>query len=422
MNILILGSGGREHALTWKLAQSKKINRIFIGPGNAGTSAIGTNLKIDPENFSEVRRAVLENMINILIVGPEAPLTLGIHDFFLNDDLLKTIPVIGPDKSAARLEGSKDFAKDFLIRHNIPTAPYKCFDKSNLEAVPGFLRTLSPPYVIKADGLAAGKGVVILDDIHEAENEVDAMLNGKFGVAGQKVVIEQFLKGIELSVFIITDGFTYKLLPEAKDYKRIGVGDTGLNTGGMGAVSPVPFAGKDFMKKVIERIIDPTMKGLSSDGIVYKGFIFFGLINVEGDPFVIEYNARLGDPESEVIIPRIKSDFFELIEGVAKGDLAERKLEIDERFVTTVMLVSGGYPGSYEKGKSIHGLDLTKESVLFHAGTKNEADKVVTSGGRVIAISSWGSVMKEALRTSYGNAALLKFEGSYYRTDIGFDL
>jgi phosphoribosylamine--glycine ligase len=422
MNILVLGSGGREHALTWKLAQSKKIDRIFIGPGNAGTAEIGTNLKINPEKFAEVKTAVLENKIDILIVGPEAPLTLGIHDFFLNDDLLKTIPVIGPDKSAARLEGSKDFAKDFLIRHNIPTAPYKCFDKSNLEAVPGFLRTLSPPYVIKADGLAAGKGVVILDDIHEAENEVGAMLNGKFGAAGQKVVIEQFLKGIELSVFIITDGFTYKLLPEAKDYKRIGAGDTGLNTGGMGAVSPVPFAGRDFMKKVIDRIIDPTMKGLSSDGIVYKGFIFFGLINVGGDPFVIEYNARLGDPESEVMIPRIKSDFFELIEGVAKGDLAERKLEIDERFVTTVMLVSGGYPGSYEKGKPINGLDLTKESVLFHAGTKNEDDKVVTSGGRVIAISSWGSTMKEALRTSYENAALLKFEGSYYRTDIGFDL
>jgi phosphoribosylamine--glycine ligase len=422
MNILILGSGGREHALTWKLAQSKKINRIFIGPGNAGTSELGTNLKIDPENFGQVKTAVLENEIDIVIVGPEAPLTLGIHDFFLNDNLLKTISLIGPDKSAARLEGSKDFAKDFLIRHNIPTAAYKTFDKSTINEVHGFLTTLSPPYVIKADGLAAGKGVVILDDIHEAEKEVVAMLDGKFGAAGQKVVIEQFLKGIELSVFIISDGFTYKLLPEAKDYKRIGVGDTGLNTGGMGAVSPVPFAGRDFMKKVIDRIIDPTMKGLSSDGIVYKGFIFFGLINVAGDPYVIEYNARLGDPESEVIIPRIKSDFFELIEGVAKGDLAERKLEIDERFVTAVMLVSGGYPGSYEKGKTLNGLDLAEGSVLFHAGTRKEADKVVTSGGRVIAITSWGSTMKEALNTSYRNAGLLKFEGSYYRTDIGFDL
>jgi phosphoribosylamine--glycine ligase len=347
---------------------------------------------------------------------------LGIHDFFLNDVLLKNIPVIGPDKSAARLEGSKDFAKDFLFRHNIPTAVYKTFSKETLAAVPAFLKTLSPPYVIKADGLAAGKGVVIINDLSEAEREVEAMLNGKFGEAGRKVVIEQFLRGIELSVFIITDGSTYKLLPEAKDYKRIGEGDTGLNTGGMGAVSPVPFADHEFMQKVTQRIIDPTMEGLSEDGIVYKGFIFFGLINVDGDPYVIEYNARLGDPESEVIIPRIKSDFFELIEGVAKGDLADRKIEIDGRFVTTVMLVSGGYPGNYEKGKSVHGLGLTKECVLFHAGTKKEEDKIVTSGGRVIAISSWGSTLKEALSTSYRNAALLKFEGSYCRTDIGFDL
>ena len=422
MNILILGSGGREHALTWKLAQSKKVNKIFIGPGNAGTSGLGTNLKLDPENFSEVRIAVLENNINIVIVGPEAPLTMGIHDFFLSDNVLKKIPVIGPDKSAARLEGSKEFSKEFLTRHKIPTSAYKSFDKSNVQEAPVFLRTLSPPYVIKADGLAAGKGVVIVDDIYEAEKEVVAMLNGKFGAAGQKVVIEQFLKGIELSVFIITDGITYKLLPEAKDYKRIGAGDTGLNTGGMGAVSPVPFADSDFMKKVKQRIIDPTMKGLNDDGIVYKGFIFFGLINVEGNPYVIEYNSRLGDPESEVIIPRIKSDLFELIEGVANGNLAERIIEIDERFVTTVMLVSGGYPGNYNKGKAIHGLDLTKGSVVFHAGTKKEGDKVITSGGRVLAISSWGSSMKEALETSYRNAGLLEFEGRYYRTDIGFDL
>jgi len=422
MNILILGSGGREHTLTWKLAQSKKINKIFIGPGNAGTAGLGTNLKLDPENFNEVKNAVLENKIDIVIVGPEAPLTMGIHDFFLNDSTLKNIPLIGPDKSAARLEGSKDFAKDFLTRHKIPTAVYKSFDKTTFKEVHAFLSTLTPPYVIKADGLAAGKGVVITDDIFDAEREVGAMLNGKFGIAGQKVVIEQFLKGIELSVFIITDGVTYKLLPEAKDYKRIGVGDTGLNTGGMGAVSPVPFADQIFMKKVKQRIIDPTMEGLSADGIVYKGFIFFGLINVEGNPYVIEYNVRLGDPESEVIIPRIKSDLFELIEGVAKGDLAERKIEIDERFVTTVMLVSGGYPGNYEKGKSIHGLELTEGSVLFHAGTKKEADNVITSGGRVIAVSSWGSTMKEALTTSYRNAGLLNFEGGYYRTDIGFDL
>jgi phosphoribosylamine--glycine ligase len=347
---------------------------------------------------------------------------MGIHDFFLNDITLKNIPLIGPDKSAARLEGSKDFAKAFLTRNKIPTSAYKSFDKTTLKEATAFLRTLSPPYVIKADGLAAGKGVVIVDDIYEAEKEVEAMLNGKFGPAGQKVIIEQFLKGIELSVFIITDGFTYKLLPEAKDYKRIGVGDTGLNTGGMGAVSPVPFADHHFMNKVKQRIIDPTMKGLSDEGIVYKGFIFFGLINVEGDPYVIEYNARLGDPESEVIIPRIKTDFFELIEGVAKGDLAGRKIEIDERFVTTVMLVSGGYPGTYDKGKSIHGLDLTHGSVLFHAGTKKEADTVVTSGGRVLAVSSWGSSIEEALKISYRNADLIDFEGRYCRTDIGFDL
>src|SRR5665647_542985 len=401
MNILILGSGGREHVLAWKLAQSKKVSKIFIGPGNAGTLKVGTNLKLDPENFPEVKAAVLENKIDLVIVGPEVPLAMGIHDFFLNDIIIRNIPLIGPDKSASRLEASKDFAKAFLMRHKIPTAAYKCFDKTTMNEVSSFLRTLSPPYVIKADGLAAGKGVVIIDDIHDAEEEVQAMLNGKFGTAGQKVVIEQYLKGIELSVFIITDGITYKLLPEAKDYKRIGAGDTGLNTGGMGAVSPVPFAGHYFMDKVKERIIDPTIKGLSKDGIGYKGFIFFGLINVEGDPYVIEYNTRLGDPESEVIIPRIKSDFFELIEGVAMGDLGERKIVIDERFATTVMLVSGGYPGNYEKGKSIHGLDLTKDSVVFHAGTKKEAENIVTSGGRVLAVSSWGATMKEALNTSY---------------------
>jgi phosphoribosylamine--glycine ligase len=422
MNILILGSGGREHALAWKLAQSKKIDRIFIGPGNAGTSESGTNLELNPENFSEVKDAVLDNRIDIVVVGPEAPLTLGIHDFFMNDITLRHIPVIGPDKSAARLEGSKDFAKAFLTRNNIPTAAYRSFDKSTVKEASAFLNTLDPPYVIKADGLAAGKGVVIVDDIHEAEKEVEAMLNGKFGRAGEKVIIEQFLKGIELSVFIITDGFTYKLLPEAKDYKRIGAGDTGLNTGGMGAVSPVPFADKIFMGKVKQRIIDPTMKGLYDEGIVYKGFIFFGLINVGGEPYVIEYNARLGDPESEVIIPRIKSDFFDLIEGVAKGDLHSRSIEIDERFVTTVMMVSGGYPGTYEKGKTIHGLEIATGSVIFHSGTKKEGDKVVTSGGRVFAISSWGSSMKGALGTSYRNAGLLDFEGKYYRSDIGFDL
>lgn len=422
MNILILGSGGREHALTWKLAQSKKVRKIFIGPGNAGTLHLGTNLDIDPEDFEVVKMAVLDNGVDIVIVGPEAPLVKGIHDFFINDSKLKNIPVIGPDKSAARLEGSKDFAKDFLTRHKIPTAAYKSFDKSSVGEAACFLRTLSPPYVIKADGLAAGKGVLIIDDILEAEKEVKDILNGKFGAAGQKVVIEKFLKGIELSVFIITDGISYKMLPEAKDYKRIGENDSGLNTGGMGAVSPVPFADHNFMGKVKERIIDPTMKGLSEDGIVYKGFIFFGLINVEGDPYVIEYNVRLGDPESEVIIPRIKSDLFDLIEGVVKGDLRDKNIETDERFAATVMLVSGGYPGSYDKGKPIRGLDLIRESVVFHSGTKSSENNVVTSGGRVLAVTSWGTTMRKALDTSYQNAGLIRFEGIRYRTDIGFDL
>jgi phosphoribosylamine---glycine ligase len=422
MNILILGSGGREHALTWKLAQSKKVTKIYIGPGNAGTDNLGVNLELNPENFDEVKKAVIDNNIGVVIVGPEAPLVKGIHDFFLNDSVLKNIPVIGPDKSAARLEGSKDFAKSFLLRHKIPTAAYKCFDKASLMDVPGFLKTLESPYVIKADGLAAGKGVLIIDDIDEAVKEVGDILDGKFGDAGNKVIIEQFLSGTELSVFIITDGNTYKLLPEAKDYKRIGEGDTGLNTGGMGAVSPVPFADNTFMEKVLTQIIDPTMEGLSKEGIVYKGFIFFGLINVGGNPFVIEYNARLGDPESEVIIPRIKSDFFDLIEGVANGDLEKRHIEFDERFVATTMLVSGGYPGPYKKGLPITGLDLSKDCEIFHAGTKKKADSIVTSGGRVLAVSSWGTTMKEALGISYMNADMLNFEGIYYRKDIGFDL
>jgi len=422
MNILILGSGGREHALTWKLAQSKKVDRIFIGPGNAGTSYLGTNLNINPLNFQEVKKAVLDNNIDIVIVGPEAPLVEGIHDYFLDDTDLKNIPVVGPDKSAARLEGSKDFAKAFLTRHNIPTAAYKSFEKSTLNEVPAFLKKMNPPYVIKADGLAAGKGVLIIDDINEAEKEVSDILSGKFGAAGQKVVIEEFMKGIELSVFVITDGKSYKLLPEAKDYKRIGEGDTGLNTGGMGAVSPVSFARGPFMDKVLSRIIEPTMKGLSKDSIGFTGFIFFGLINVAGDPYVIEYNARLGDPESEVIIPRIKSDLFELIEGVAKGDLDSRKIEIDERYVTTVMLVSGGYPGEYEKGKTISGLSKTENCVVFHAGTKMSDNKVVTAGGRVLAVSSWGNSMRNALALSYENAQKIGFDGLYYRKDIGFDL
>lgn len=422
MNLLILGSGGREHALAWKLSQSKKVKKIFIAPGNAGTALHGTNLEIDPLDFSKVKDAVIENNIGIVIDGPETPLVKGISDYFKNDRYLRNIPLIGPDASAARLEGSKDFAKAFMMRHNIPTAAYKSFDKNGIAGVAGFLKSMEPPYVIKADGLAAGKGVVIIDDLREAEREVVAMLEGKFGDAGKKVVIEQFLKGIELSVFIATDGKNYVLLPEAKDYKRVGAGDTGLNTGGMGAVSPVPFAGKEFMEKVVERIIDPTVKGLRSDGITYKGFIFFGLINVDGNPFVIEYNARLGDPETEVIIPRIKSDFFEIIEGIANEDLEKRSIEIDERFVTTVMMVSGGYPGDFAKNKVITGLDIVSGSVVFHAGTRQSGQDVLTSGGRVIAVSSWGETIKEALGASYRNAGMIQFQNSYYRTDIGFDL
>lgn len=422
MNILILGSGGREHAIAWKLVQSKKVSKIFIGPGNAGTASYGVNLKLDPEKFDEVKNAVLSNKIDIVIIGPEAPLVMGIHDFFLNDEQLKNVPVIGPVKAAALLEGSKDFAKEFMSRNDIPTAAYRTFDKATIKDALHFMKKLKPPYVLKADGLAAGKGVIILNDFEEASKELSAMLDGKFGKASRKVVIEQFLKGIELSVFVITDGHSYKLLPAAKDYKRIGVGDTGRNTGGMGAVSPVPFAGKSFMEKVEERIIKPTIKGLSEEGIVYKGFIFFGLINVDNNPYVIEYNVRLGDPETEVIIPRIKSDFFELIEGVSKCDLHKREIHFDDRFVTTVMLVSGGYPGNYEKGKIISGLDLTSDSVVFHAGTKSEEGKVLTNGGRVLAVSAWGSSMEEALKETYRNAGLLSFEGCYYRTDIGFDL
>lgn len=422
MNLLILGSGGREHALAWKLSQSKKVDRLFIAPGNAGTHSLGSNLPVDPEDFEAIKTAVSENKIDMVIVGPEAPLVAGIHDFFLADEYLKGIPVIGPGRSGARLEGSKDFAKAFMMRHNIPTASYRSFDKSDFNEASLFLEQLTPPYVIKADGLAAGKGVLIIDDIDAAIEEVEEILNGKFGNAGNRVVIEQFLKGIELSVFIITDGKSYKLLPEAKDYKRIGVGDTGLNTGGMGAVSPVPFADDVFMEKVKKRIIEPTMKGLTHEGITYKGFIFFGLINVDGDPFVIEYNARLGDPESEVIIPRIKSDLFDLIEGIAQGNLQEKEMETDSRFVTTVMLVSGGYPGSYEKGKIISGFENTDDCVLFHAGTKVSDNKVLTSGGRVIAVSSWGGTMEMALEGSYRNAGLVSFDKKYYRTDIGFDL
>jgi len=422
MNILILGSGGREHALAWKLARSTKVKRVFVAPGNAGTASAGTNLNIDPEDFEGLRKAVIANNIGMVVVGPEAPLVSGVHYFFLQDEVLRDVPVIGPVKKAALLEGSKDFAKEFLTRHNIPTAAYRSFDTTNLQDAMPFLMTLEPPYVIKADGLAAGKGVVILNDINEAFAEVKSIINGKFGAAGAKVIIEQYLKGIELSVFIITDGRSYKLLPEAKDYKRIGHGDTGLNTGGMGAVSPVPFADGRFMNKVVSRIIDPTLKGLRDENIDYKGFIFFGLMNVDGDPYVIEYNARLGDPETEAIIPRIKSDLFELLEGVVIGDLDSRELVTDECPAAAVMLVSGGYPGHYEKGYEISGLDKTSGCVVFHSGTKISGGSVVTSGGRVLAVSSLGKTMQDALAISYKNAAMIEFKDIYYRNDIGFDL
>ena len=422
MNILILGSGGREHALAWKLAQSIRVSRIYTAPGNAGTASLGTNLKIDPEDFQAVKNAVLVYGIEMVVVGPEAPLVGGIHDFFLHDDQIKDVPVIGPVSSAARLEGSKDFAKAFLVRNNIPTARYRTFEMADISETQEFLRTLEPPYVIKADGLAAGKGVLIHQNIDDAISEINAILNGKFGDAGQKVVIEQFLKGIELSVFIVTDGKSYKLLPEAKDYKRVGEGDSGLNTGGMGAVSPVPFAGPEFIEKVRIRIIDPTIKGLKKEGIEYKGFIFFGLMNVNGDPYVIEYNARLGDPESEAVIPRIKSDLFELLEGVARGDLEKRKIVIDDRFVSTVMVVSGGYPGHYEKGYEVSGLENTTDCIVFHSGTKIWDGKVVTSGGRVLAVSSWGATKEEALAGSYRNINSVSFRDMYFRKDIGFDI
>jgi len=422
MNILILGSGGREHALAWKLAQSSRISRIFTAPGNAGTASLGTNLKIDPEDFQAVKNAVLVYGIEMVVVGPEAPLVGGIHDFFLHDDQIKDVPVIGPVSSAARLEGSKDFAKAFLVRHNIPTARYRTFDREDISEAQAFLGTLEPPYVIKADGLAAGKGVLIHQNFDDAMSEINAILNGKFGDAGQKVVIEQFLKGIELSVFIVTDGRSYKLLPEAKDYKRVGEGDSGLNTGGMGAVSPVPFAGPEFIDKVRMRIIDPTIKGLKKEGIEYKGFIFFGLMNVMGDPYVIEYNARLGDPESEAVIPRIKSDLLELLEGVARGDLEKREIVIDDRFVSTVMVVSGGYPGHYEKGYEVSGLENTADCIVFHSGTKIWDGKVVTSGGRVLAVSSWGGTKEEALAGSYRNINSVSFRDMYFRKDIGFDI
>lgn len=422
MNILIIGSGGREHAFAWKIRQSPKVDKLYMAPGNAGTAACGTNLEINPSDFQAIGRAVLENNIDMVIVGPEVPLVEGIHDYSLADQNLKAIPVIGPVKKGAQLEGSKDFAKEFMTRHKIPTAKYFSVNSDNIAQGIEFLKKLKSPYVLKADGLAAGKGVLIIESLDEAVKMLQEMLGGMFGGASKIVVIEEFLKGIECSVFVLTDGKDYKILPEAKDYKRIGEGDKGLNTGGMGAISPVPFANEAFMKKVEENIVKPTIRGLQKDGIPFKGFIFLGLINVEGDPKVIEYNVRMGDPETEAVILRIKSDLVDLFEGVANGDLADKHIEIDQRSAVTVMLVSGGYPGKYEKGKEISYSGEVNGSIVFHAGTKFQGDQVVTNGGRVLSISSIGKNFHEALETSYRNIENIHFEGMYYRKDIGFDL
>ncbi len=423
MNILILGSGGREHALTWKIAQSPKVGLVFVAPGNAGTATIAKNINIKIDDFKAIKNVVLQQNIQLVVVGPEDPLVKGIHDFFLADEKLKHIAVIGPQKQAAQLEGSKTFAKQFMNRHNIPTAAYQTFTKNTLTEAHQFLEILNPPYVLKADGLAAGKGVIILQNLEEAKAALQNMLvNEQFGKASAQVVIEEFLDGMELSCFVLTDGKSYKILPTAKDYKRIGEGDTGLNTGGMGAVSPVPFADEALMQKIETQIIKPTIEGLQKDNIPYKGFLFFGLIKVKDNPYVIEYNVRMGDPETEVVIPRIKNDLVDLFQAVANQTLHNTHLKIDNRATATVMLVSGGYPEAYQKEKEITGIENIKDSIVFHAGTTLKNKKLVTNGGRVLAVTSYGKDVKVALSTSYKNIKNIQFDGMYYRKDIGFDL
>ena len=423
MTILLLGSGGREHAFAWKMLQSSKCTKLFVAPGNAGTNSIAVNVNINPTDFEAIKTFVIQEKVEMVVVGPEDPLVKGIFDFFKEDNQLAHIPVIGPSKKGAKLEGSKEFAKEFLVKHNIPTAGYGSFTAETVEAGCAFLETLQPPYVLKADGLAAGKGVLIIQDLAEAKDELrNMLLHQKFGEASSKVVIEEFLDGIELSCFVLTDGENYKILPTAKDYKRIGEGDTGLNTGGMGAVSPVPFADAVLLEKIENRIVKPTISGLKKDGITYKGFVFIGLINVKGEPIVIEYNVRMGDPETEVVIPRLKSDLVELFLAVANQTLNHVELEIDTRSATTIMVVSGGYPEDFEKGKEISGLSEVTDSIVFHAGTKFENGKVVSNGGRVLAVTSFGNDFQEATKKSYQNIAKLNFDKMYFRKDIGFDL